>query len=194
MNSLSRLFLLASVTMAPPVYAVDFVKEIQPFLREKCFKCHSGPRAKNGVRFDDVATLSKFVGTHEDAKIIPGKPDESRIIFLASKRRDDPDAMPPTGRGEGLSPAELTLLRTWITEGARLDPGAAPATPSPVPAGPPKLLTWTNVEGKTLQAYFVRLEGSSVVLKTDDRGEFAYPMSQLSGESRKLATDAAKAP
>ncbi|MBL9153898.1 MAG: hypothetical protein JNK37_15505 [Verrucomicrobiales bacterium] len=194
MKALSRLLLLATVSAAPEVFAVDFTKEVQPFLREKCFKCHSGPRAKNGVRFDDTATLAKFIGTHEDAKIIPGKPDESRIIFLASKRRDDPDAMPPTGRGEGLSPGELTLLRNWITEGAKLEGGEAAPAPAPTPDQPPKLLTWTNIEGRQLQAYFVRLDGSSVVLKTDERGEFPYPMSQLSADSRKQATDLAKAP
>jgi hypothetical protein len=193
MKSLSRLLFFASVSMAPPAFAVEFTKDIQPFLREKCFKCHSGPRAKNGVRFDDVETLAKFIGEGEKAKIVPAKPAESRIMFLASKKRDDPDAMPPPGRGEGLSPGELTLLTQWISEGAKLDGGGAP-TPTGTPAEPPKLLTWTNIEGNVLQAYFVRLDGSNVVLKREDGSEISYPMSQLSADSRKVATDSAKAP
>lgn len=195
MTPLSRLLLLASVSLSPSAWAVDFNTEIQPFLREKCFKCHSGPRAKNGVRFDDVETLAKFIGEGEKAKILPGKPAESRIMYLASKKRDDPDAMPPPGRGEGLSPAELTLLTQWITEGAKLQAGAAPTpAPTPAPAAAPKLLSWTNIGGNTLMAYFVKLDGSSVILKKEDGSEFTYPMSQLSADSRKQATDAAKVP
>lgn len=192
MNSLSRLFLLASFSIVPSAGAVDFTTEIQPFLREKCFKCHSGPRAKKGVRYDDATELAKKIGDGEDAVIRPGKPEDSRIIVLASKGRDDPDAMPPQNRGEGLSQNELTLLKQWISEGAKFDAGSAPTPPTP--AAPPKLLTWTNIEGNTLQAYFVKLDGSNVVLKKEDNSEFSYPMSQLSADSRKQATDAAKAP
>jgi hypothetical protein len=181
--------LALSLIATPATWAVDFVKDVQPVLREKCGKCHNGPDAKKGLRYDDAATLAKFIGMGEDTVITPGKPDESRLIKLASLPRDDSDAMPPPSRGEGLSAPELTLVRQWITEGAKLGDGTS-TTPAPsTPTQPPKLLGWTNVEGRTLNAYFVKLDGKNVVLKKEDGSEFTYPMSQLSAESRKQATD-----
>lgn len=178
-----------SLFAAPEAWAVDFAKDVQPVLREKCGKCHNGPDAKKGLRYDDTATLAKFIGTGEDTVIVPGKPDESRLIHLASLPRDDSDAMPPPSRGEGLSAPELTLVRQWIAEGAKLDDGAASTPAPPTATQPPKLLSWTNVEGRTLNAYFVKMDGKNVVLKKEDGSEFTYPMSQLSAESRKQATD-----
>ena len=52
-----------------------------------------------------------------------------------------------------------------------------------------KVYAWSNTDGKKLQAGFVRLEGTNVVLKKEDGTEFSYPMSSLSADSRKQAKD-----
>ncbi|MCB1230814.1 MAG: hypothetical protein KDN19_11135 [Verrucomicrobiae bacterium] len=184
----TRFFLLALITAPAAGYAVDFESEIQPIMKEKCFKCHSGPKAKKGLRYDDADTLAEFIGDDEDAVITPGKPEESKLIKLASLPRDDSHAMPPPQRGEGLSLTELALFKKWIAEGASLEKGET-STPAPTTTEEPKLLSWTNTEGNSLEAFFVRLEGSSVVLKKADGSEFSYPMSKLSVDSRKQATD-----
>jgi hypothetical protein len=52
-------------------------------------------------------------------------------------------------------------------------------------------MSWTNLEGKTIRAGFVRLEGSNVVLRMPANGqEVAYPISKLNLESQKQAQDA----
>jgi len=40
-----------------------------------------------------------------------------------------------------------------------------------------QILTWTNTEDKSLEAYFFKLDGNNVVLCKEDGSEFAYPMS-----------------
>lgn len=192
MTLITRLAFLPFFLGSPAAFAVDFASEIQPIMREKCFKCHSGPRAKKGIRYDDAETLAGFIGEHEKAVIKPGKPEDSLLVQLASLPRDDSHAMPPPQRGEGLSIPELTLIKQWITEGASLEKGAATETET-APAMEPKLLTWTNTEGQSLQAYFVRSDGANVILKKETGEEFSYPMSKLSLDSRKLATDQSQA-
>lgn len=44
--------------------------------------------------------------------------------------------------------------------------------------------TWTNYQGKTIEAEFVRLEGVNAVLQMNGR-EFPYPLSQLSEADRQ---------
>lgn len=192
MTLIARLASLPLLLGSPAAFAVDFATEVQPIMREKCFKCHSGPRAKKGIRYDDAETLANFIGEHEKAVIKPGKPEESLLIELASLPRDDSHAMPPPQRGDGLSIPELALIKQWIAEGASLEKGAATEA-APAPAMEAKLLTWTNTEGQSLQAYFVRLDGANVILKKETGEEFSYPMSKLSLDSRKLASDQSQA-
>ena len=40
---------------AAPAGAVDFFKQVQPILEAKCFGCHTGGKAKGGLRLDDRA-------------------------------------------------------------------------------------------------------------------------------------------
>ena len=162
MNFFFRFSLLTLSTVAPSALAVDFATEVQPIMKEKCFKCHSGPKSKKGIRYDDAETLANFIGDEDDDVIKPGKPDESLLIKLASLPRDDSHAMPPPQRGEGLSIPELSTIKQWIAEGAKLE-GGEPTTPAPTPTTEaPKMLTWTNTEGKSLEAFFVKLDGNSV--------------------------------
>ncbi|MFN9595105.1 MAG: hypothetical protein ACK56G_20685, partial [Pirellulaceae bacterium] len=53
-------------------------------------------------------------------------------------------------------------------------------------------LTWKSTEGKSLQAEFIRLDGTQVVLKKTDGTEVKVPMSRLNSESQQQAKDAAK--
>jgi hypothetical protein len=53
-------------------------------------------------------------------------------------------------------------------------------------------LTWKSTEGKSLQAEFIRLDGTQVVLKKTDGTEVRVPMSRLNSESQQQAKDAAK--
>jgi hypothetical protein len=82
----------------------------------------------------------------------------------------------------------------WIKEGAIL-PGIKPAVASTTPAAPkkslPPIMSWTNLEGKTIRAGFVRLDGANVVLRMPANGqEVPYPIAKLDAESQKQAQEA----
>ncbi len=179
--------------------AVDYQEEIRPILNKKCFKCHTGPRAKGGLRMDSPADFSRRIGGDKPA-IIPGDPGKSLLSVKAGLPATDGDAMPPPPareRGaEGLTAAELALVRQWIAEGAKFEEGeSAPAAPAPsVTEAPsstgemkPEFHTWTNSGGGALKAAFVSFDGTNVILRKEDGVEFPYALANLSAESQALA-------
>jgi mono/diheme cytochrome c family protein len=176
------LFLLA-LALSPAALAVDYKSQIFPILNQKCAECHSVARDKIKGKFaiDRLEDMQKHVKA--------GEPVKSTLVYTVTLPDDDEEVMPPKGKNR-LTPAEVTLLKTWITEGASFDAGAppppsAPATaPATAPAG---ILSWTNSEGKAIQAAFDGLQGTDVVLKTADGARHAYPLSKLSPESQAQA-------
>ena len=174
--------------------AVDFDKEVYPIFRSKCFKCHSGPKAKKGLRYDDKRTLKEFIDG-EDKVIVTGKPLESLLLQKAGLPRDDTDAMPPPRRGDPLTNDEMRLIAKWIEEGAKLEPGedVADGDAKPdmkegdAPTASDTVHTWVNTEGNQVKAGFVRLEETSVVLLLESGKEFSYALEKLSAESQALA-------
>ncbi|WP_168564294.1 c-type cytochrome domain-containing protein [Crateriforma spongiae] len=94
---------------------VDFQRDILPILRDRCLECHNAEEAKNDFRVDDAEEFMYYVEP-EDA--------ESSSVFADYMATDDPDMlMPPRSQGGPLSSAELTLMATWINEGAHWPEG-----------------------------------------------------------------------
>jgi hypothetical protein len=183
-------FFFATVLAAS---AADFQKDIQPILEKNCYECHSEKtgKRKGGFVFDELETFKLDIADNDVAQIRPGNPDGSHfleVIVNASHEKH----MPPKGQ---LSSGDIRKLTDWIKEGALL-PGIKPAvasasTPSSPKKALPPIMSWTNLEGKTIRAGFVRLEGSNVVLRMPANGqEVAYPISKLNLESQKQAQDA----
>jgi mono/diheme cytochrome c family protein len=170
-----------------PLSAVDFRSQILPVLNQKCAECHSVARDKIKGKFaiDRNDDITKHVKA--------GEPAKSSLVVSVILPDDDEDVMPPKGKNR-LTPAEVTLLKTWIQEGANFTAGAPPAS-APVAAAPAagagQTLSWTNTDGVAIQAAFGGMQGADVVLKTADGKSHAYPMTKLSQESqaqaRKLA-------
>ncbi len=100
---------------------VDFVKEIQPIFKERCYECHGDEAQEAGLRLDQKADA--LAGSDSGQIIIPKKAAESLLIKLISG--DDPDrVMPPDG--ENLTSEEITKIETWIDEGAHWPDGVDP--------------------------------------------------------------------
>ncbi len=175
------------------VSALDFRKDVRPILSKKCFRCHSGPKAKGKLRYDDLKKLATRIGTHEDAVFVPGNPQKSLAIIKAGLPRSDGDAMPPPPSGKPpLTAKELALLKQWVSEGAKLESSAEGDDTTPKPtANISKILPWTNVDGNKLEAAFVSSDGTHVTLKKADGSEFEYPLAKLSAESQKQAKELA---
>lgn len=182
--------------------AVDYHEEIRPILNKKCFKCHTGPKSKGGLRMDSPEDFAKRIGG-DDPLIIPGDPSKSILTIKAGLPRTDGDAMPPPPareRGaEAMTGVELDLVKKWVSLGAKFEAGeTAPAAPTataetaPAAGAAPMaaagaMQTWTNSAGVSLQAAFVSLSGTSVTLKKDDGSQFEYPLANLNPESQALA-------
>ena len=98
----------------PAAEPVDYLRDIKPILRERCYACHGALKQKAKLRLD-TAELATAGGT-SGAAIKPGKAAESLLL----ERVSDPEEgtrMPPEGKP--LTPAQLALLKAWIEQGAK---------------------------------------------------------------------------
>ncbi|MFZ9838394.1 MAG: DUF1549 domain-containing protein [Opitutaceae bacterium] len=122
--------------VAPLSAAVDFNHQIVPLLRKHCGECHTGDKLKGGFSLNDRSAL--LHGSENGPVVAPGKPEQSLLLQLvASTDRDE--RMPP--KGDGLSAAEVSLLRQWIAEGLPWEPGFAFKAPAYEPPLKPRAVT-----------------------------------------------------
>lgn len=113
---------------------VDFNRDVQPLLSDRCYFCH-GPDAgkrKAKLRLDTQEGALARHGDH--AAIVPGKADQSELVRRITST--DPDVqMPPPKSHRTLNPAEIDILRRWVEQGApfakhwSLVPPVRPALP-----------------------------------------------------------------
>lgn len=106
--------LVFAQTKLPPAanFKVDFEKDVQPILAQKCHSCHGEEAQQSGLRLDRRQAAMR--GGDYGPVILPGKSAESKLI-----RRlvggDGGLQMPPTGP---LADEEIGILRAWIDQGA----------------------------------------------------------------------------
>ena len=93
---------------------VDYTRDIKPLLKQRCYACHGALQQRMGLRLDTAAAIRK--GGDSGEIFEPGKPDDSRLIERVTA--DEASRMPPKDEGTALNPAEVELLRRWISEGA----------------------------------------------------------------------------
>ena len=95
-----------------------FETKVRPLLLKRCMPCHGAAKQQGNLRLDSK------VGWLASGVIIPGKPEESRLIERI-KAKNAP--MPPTGL---LPASEQAVLAEWVRAGAP-DPRMATAAASP---------------------------------------------------------------
>jgi WD40 repeat protein len=101
---------------------VSFINDVAPILKENCFACHDSKKRKGKL---DMTTYESFrKGGDKEDPVAPGKPDESLILDLVTRKGSG--RMPPKESGEALPPAKIAVIEQWIKEGAKLDAGLAP--------------------------------------------------------------------
>jgi hypothetical protein len=107
--------------LLPPASSqpVDFVKDVQPLLRKRCFECHAAGNEEGGVNLGIRQRVME--GGDQGPVLIPGDSANSRLIHLVAAL-DRQDRMPPDGKT--LSPEEVGVLRAWIDRGAKWPDGA----------------------------------------------------------------------
>ena len=90
---------------------VDFARDVQPLLKERCVGCHGPSQQMSGYRLDRRSTA---LGGVLRANIVPGSSESSRLYRKLIGSQFGPQ-MPPTGV---LAPDEIDILKRWIDGGA----------------------------------------------------------------------------
>ncbi|MBK8038760.1 MAG: DUF1553 domain-containing protein [Verrucomicrobiaceae bacterium] len=113
---------IALIVPAAAFAGVEFNKDIRPILADACFHCH-GPdpgTRKAGLRLDTEAgffTAKKG----EEPTVIKGQPDKSSL-YQRLISTDEDEIMPPPESHKELKPAQIAMIKQWITEGAPWQP------------------------------------------------------------------------
>ena len=97
---------------------VDFRRDVQPILSNKCYACH-GPDAntrEGGFRLD-VKESAFGEADSGERPIVAKKPQDSELIRRIQSTGYD--QMPPANVEKQLTAAEKKILKQWIAEGAK---------------------------------------------------------------------------
>jgi hypothetical protein len=123
----------ATLHAAQPQPQISFNRDVRPILSENCFACHGfDPKHRQAdLRLDTFAGATE---NHDGIRgIVPGDAAQSaawqRIIST------DPDEVmpPPKSHKPPLSPAQRTILKTWIEQGAKYERHWSFEPPKPSP-------------------------------------------------------------
>ena len=108
-----------SASLAQDAGKVDFEKQILPVLKESCFKCHEKEHEENGkmkkpkggLRLDSAAAIMKGGKEYPNENVVAGKPDASWLVKTMTLPESDDLAMPPEGKGDRVSAANVELIK-----------------------------------------------------------------------------------
>ena len=101
-------------SFADGAQAVDFAKDVQPILRERCVECHGPSQQMNGLRLDRRRyVLPNRVGAN-GALVVPGNSGASRLYRRISGTSAG-QQMPPT---QPLTAEQIDSIKAWIDAGA----------------------------------------------------------------------------
>ncbi|SVD14692.1 uncharacterized protein METZ01_LOCUS367546, partial [marine metagenome] len=98
--------------------AADYLRDIKPVLKARCYACHGALKQKAGLRVDTAANILK--GAKGDAIVIPRKPADSELVYRVTTQDLD-ERMPP--EGAPLKPNEIAAIKEWIATGAPVPKG-----------------------------------------------------------------------
>lgn len=99
-----------------PQGKIDFKRDVRPILVVNCLECHNSETAKdNGNLNLETRKFAMTTGARPPI-LVPGKPDESRLIQVLTLDPVHMQAMPPTP--DKIWGVRMEILRRWIEEGA----------------------------------------------------------------------------
>jgi hypothetical protein len=102
---------------------VSYNFDIRPILSDKCYACH-GPDAKKreaGLRLDMAESAYAKLKDGKGVAIFPGKPEQSELYKRITSL--DPSYQMPTPESHLglLNESEISLIKRWISQGARYE-------------------------------------------------------------------------
>ncbi len=101
--------------------AVSFQKEVLPILQANCLPCHNQTRSKASLNLETPALMLK--GGETGPALVSGNPATSLLLKTSAHEVEDL-VMPPKDNkvnARELTPGELTVLWSWIAQGAKTD-------------------------------------------------------------------------
>jgi len=155
--------------------AVDFVRDVKPIFERSCFRCHGAKKPKSGFRLDEREPALR--GGDNGVAIVPGRADQSPLIHYI-RHAEEGMEMPPIGKGERLTEAQVKLIEDWINEGARWS-GGTPERKARYSVSPSIRAFW--VEGNEL-----RFREQSGHWNTLSGGATRFSLSEQTGPDRSL--------
>jgi hypothetical protein len=92
---------------------IDYNRDVRPILAGKCYACHGPDKEtrKAKLRLDDRASALK------KEAFVPGKPDESELVYRVFTKDSD-EIMPPPESKDSLTAEQKEILQQWVKEGA----------------------------------------------------------------------------
>jgi hypothetical protein len=103
--------------LPPPAdVKIVFDRDIRPILESSCLRCHAAPKPRSHFRLDNREDALDG-GDNNTNDIVPGNSRDSVLIAYVAGNVPDMK-MPPPGRGDRLTPKQISLLRAWIDQGA----------------------------------------------------------------------------
>jgi hypothetical protein len=99
----------------------DYLRDIKPVLKARCYACHGALKQKAGLRLDTAEFIIQ--GAKSGAIVSSLTPDESELL-LRLRTADLDDRMPP--EGEALSGDEIASIQSWIEAGLPLPESESP--------------------------------------------------------------------
>lgn len=93
--------------------SIDYLRDIKPILRSRCYACHGALKQEMGLRLDSAALMLK--GGESGPAVIAGDQQGSLILQRISTN-DESVRMPPEGKP--LTPDEVAKLTRWVQQGS----------------------------------------------------------------------------
>ena len=105
------------ITMAADAVAnepgVEYLRDVKPLLRQRCFACHGALKQESGLRLDTADLIRR--GGDGGPVVMPGRVEQSALIERIEADEFD-GRMPPEGKP--LTPEEIARIKAWVTAGA----------------------------------------------------------------------------
>src|SRR5262249_52736870 len=106
---------------AVPNANVDYLTQIKPVLRERCFACHGALKQEGGLRLDTAVLAVKGGGS---GGAVEAGDVGSSLVVKRSSATEASERMPP--EGNPLNAQQIAALTNWIAQQAEAPAGEQP--------------------------------------------------------------------
>lgn len=92
--------------------AYDYLEDVKPVLKARCYACHGALKQESDLRLDTAASIRN----RPESPIVDVKQVDGSELLVRVMSKDYGIRMPP--EGEPLKPEEIVAIRNWIAAGA----------------------------------------------------------------------------